>query len=259
MTKPTPATPAPRPYAFVKGAGANTIVLLHGFGGFHGAWTEIQPGLVSGATVLAYDLPGHNRSLHLPTNGSAGVAVKAILADLQLRGITKAHFIGHSMGGAIATLIGLRAPEMAQSLTLLSPGGFGPEINADLLRRYGAATNADELRGCLNEMSAPGFEMPTKYVVGLSATRRLPGQHDKLVEIASTITKDGRQGEIPREMLATLSMPVTVVWGTKDTVLPFHQTEGLPSSFKLEVLPGKGHMLMEEAREPVLRILRRKL
>lgn len=246
----------PRPYAFIKGVGPKTIVLLHGFGGYHAAWTEIQPGLVQGAKVLAYDLPGHNRSLGYPNAGPAGVAVKAILADLAARGVTKAHFVGHSMGGAIAALIGLRAPEMAQSLTLLGPGGFGPEINADLLRRYGGATNADDLRGCLNEMSAPGFDMPTKYIVGLAAVRGLPGQHEKLVEIAAAITRDGKQGEIPREMLAALAMPVTVVWGTEDTVLPFAQSRDLPAGFKLEVLPGKGHMLMEEAREAVLRIIR---
>ena len=247
---------APRPYAFIKGNGPKVIVLLHGFGGYHGGWSEIQPGLVNGATVIAYDLPGHNRSLGYPNAGPAGVAVKAILADLQMRGITQAHFVGHSMGGAIAALIGLRAPDLAQSLTLLAPGGFGPEINADLLRRFGAVANADDVRGCLNEMSAPDFFMPTKYVVGLSATRRLPGQHEKLVEIAEAITKGGKQGEIPREMLAGLAMPVTVVWGTEDTVLPFAQTNDLPEAFRLEVLPFKGHMLMEEAREAVLRIVR---
>jgi pimeloyl-ACP methyl ester carboxylesterase len=248
---------APRPYAFIKGNGPRTIVLLHGFGGYHGAWTEIQPGLVQGATVLAYDLPGHNRSLAYPGAGPAGVAVKAILQDLKMRGIERAHFVGHSMGGAIAALIGLRAPDVAQSLTLLAPGGFGPEINADLLRRYGAATQADDVRRCLNEMSAPGFSMPTKYVVGLAATRNVPGQQDKLVEIAAAITKDGKQGEIPRETLASLAMPVTVVWGTEDSVLPFSQTEGLPAAFQLEVLPGRGHMLMEEVPETVLRIIRK--
>ena len=184
------------------------------------------------------------------------MAVKAILADLQARGITKAHFVGHSMGGAIASLIGLRAPDVAESLTLLAPGGFGPEINADLLRRYGAATNADDLRSSLNEMSAPGYAMPTKYVVGLAASRGGLGQHEKLVEIVAAITKGDRQGEIPRDMLATLTMPVTVVWGTEDTVLPFSQAQDLPQSFKLEVLAGKGHMLMEEARDLVLRIIR---
>lgn len=252
----TEQTAVPRPYAFVKGKGAKTIVLLHGFGGFHGAWSEIQPGLVSDATVLAYDLPGHNRSLAYPGAGSASVAVKAILADLAARNITKAHFVGHSMGGAIAALIGLRAPALVQSLTLLAPGGFGPQINADLLGRFGAATNADDLRACLEDMSAPDFRMPTKYVMGPAAVRGIPGQRDKLVEIAAIITKGGVQGEIPREMLATLAMPVTVVWGTRDTVLPFGQTKGLPASFKLIVLEGKGHMLMEEAPELVLRIIK---
>ena len=74
----TEQPPAQRPYAFVKGTGQKIIVLLHGFGGYHGAWTEIQPGLVNGATVLAYDLPGHNRSLSYLNAGPASVAVKAM-------------------------------------------------------------------------------------------------------------------------------------------------------------------------------------
>ncbi|MBS9721102.1 alpha/beta fold hydrolase [Tianweitania sp. BSSL-BM11] len=245
-----------RLYASVEGTGPKVIVLLHGFGGFHGVWSQIQPELADDATVLAYDLPGHHHSLHYPNAGSAGVAAKAILADLEERGVERAHFVGHSMGGAIAALIGLRAPQAAETLTLLAPGGFGPQINADLLRRYGAAMRVDELQACLNEMSAPDFTMPTEPAVRLAEARATPGQQDKLVEIAAAITKGDQQGEIPREMLATLAMPVTVALGTGDPVLPFSQTGNLPVNFKLDVLPGRGHMLMEEAPDDVVRIIR---
>ncbi|WP_187972283.1 alpha/beta fold hydrolase [Aquibium microcysteis] len=246
-------------HARVQGKGPETVVLLHGFGGHHDGWYDIQPALAAGARVLAYDLPGHGRSLAYPGAGSAHVAAKAILADLAARGLSRVHFAGHSMGGAIAVLAALRAPEAVASLTLIAPGGFGPEINFDLLRRYAAATNADELRACMNEMSARGFPMPTKYVAGLMAVRAVPGQREKLIEIGALITRGERQGEIPRDTLATLAMPTRVLWGTEDSVLPYRQTTGLPAGMALETLPGKGHMLLEEATEPVIRAIRRSL
>lgn len=243
-------------YAREQGKGDQTIVLLHGFGGHHRVWFDIQPALARQARVLAYDLPGHGGSLGYPGAGSATVAVKAVLADLAERGVGKAHFTGYSMGGAIATLIAMRSPAAVASLTLLAPGGFGPEINAPLLRRYAAATNADALRATMDEKAGPSFSIPTKYVAGLAAVRTIPGQREKLEEIHAIITKDGRQGEIPRVALAGLKMPVSLVWGTADPVLPFSQTKDLPPLFRLQAIEGAGHMLLIEAEQTVVRTIR---
>lgn len=246
-------------YAREAGRGGRALVLLHGFGGHHKVWYDIQPALARDARTLAYDLPGHGASLDFPGAGPPTVAAKAILADLEARGIARAHVAGFSMGGAIATLMGLRAPEKITSLTLLAPGGFGPEINAPLLRRFGAATGADDLRRAMSEMGAPGFVMPTKHVAALTAVRRLAGQRAKLEEIGALITRDDRQGEIPREALAGLNMPVTVVWGTKDPMLPFSQTLGLPPAFRLCAVEGAGHQLLVEAEKTVVREIRKSL
>jgi pyruvate dehydrogenase E2 component (dihydrolipoamide acetyltransferase) len=244
-------------YAREAGRGGKTIVLLHGFGGHHRVWYDIQPVLARDARTLAYDLPGHGASLDYPGAGAATSAAKAVIADLAARGIGKAHLVGYSMGGAIATLIALRAPDAVASLTLLAPGGFGPEINASLLRRYASATGADDLRPIMSEMAAPGFVMPTKYVASLTAVRRLPGQREKLEEIVALITRDDRQGEIPRDVLAGLAMPVSLVWGTADPVLPFSQTRDLPPSFRLRALDGVGHQLLVEAEKTVVQEIRK--
>lgn len=248
-----------RLYVREAGRGEKTVVLLHGFGSDHRVWHDIQPALVRGARTLAYDLPGHGASMDFPGAGPATVAAKAVLADLDARGVDKAHFAGHSMGGAIAALIALRVPERVASLTLLSPGGFGPRINADLLRRYAAATGADALRPLMSEMAAPGFVMPTKYVASLTAMRSRPGQRQKLLEIIEIIARDGRQGEIPRDALAGLAMPVSLVWGTVDPVLPFAQTRDLPDGFRLRALDGVGHQLLVEAERIVVQEIRKSL
>jgi pimeloyl-ACP methyl ester carboxylesterase len=244
-------------YARVKGSGAAVpVVLLHGFGGGIDDWYDIQPDLSRDRPALAYDLPGHGRSLDHPAAGNAGAMAKAILADLDTRGIARAHVAGFSMGGAVACLIALRAPERLASLTLLAPGGFGPEINGPLLRRFATPADADELRAAMNDMAAPGYAFETKYVAALAALRRIEGQPTKLESISGVIARDGRQGEIPRETLATLKMPVTVVWGTEDPVLPYSQSANLPPAFHFISIPGAGHMLPVEARKAVTAAIR---
>lgn len=243
-------------YAREKGNGREALVLLHGFGGHWMDWYDIQPDLARDARVLAYDLPGHARSLDHPAAGSASGMAKAILADLDRRGIPRVHVAGFSMGGAVATLMALRAPDRVASLTLLAPGGFGPDISEPRLKHLASPGSTDGLRAAVNALGAPGFDMPTKNIAALAATRSLPGQEEKLVEIVGKIAKDGKQGEIPRDSLATLAMPVTVLWGTDDPVLPFSQSEGLPEGFQLVVLPGIGHMLPEEARKSVIHAIR---
>lgn len=243
-------------HAREKGNGPETLVLLHGFGGLSMDWYDIQPDLARDARVLAYDLPGHARSLDHPAAGSASGMAKAILADLDARGIARVHVAGFSMGGAVATLMALRAPDRVASLTLLAPGGFGPDISEERLANLAAPATTDDLRAAMNAMCAPGFEMPTKNVAVYAAMQSAPGQREMLMEIAEKISKGGRQGEIPRASLATLAMPVTVVWGTADPVLPFPQSENLPEAFRLAVLPGVGHMLLEEARKQVIHAIR---
>ena len=246
-----------RLHARAKGDGGAAVVLLHGFGGDHGEWVDIQPDLARDHRTLAYDLPGHGRSLDVAGAGSAGAAAKAVLTDLTARGIDRVHVVGFSMGGAVATLMALRAPGRIASLTLLAPGGFGPEINSDLLERFAASATADELRATLDEMAGPDFRLPTRNVAGLAAVRFAPGMRDSMMRIVGSIARDGRQGEIPRASLESLAMPVTLVWGTADPVLPFAHTDNLPARFALHPIPGAGHMLPVEALKTVISLIRR--
>ncbi|TIQ21800.1 MAG: alpha/beta fold hydrolase [Mesorhizobium sp.] len=246
-------------YAAERGDGPKTVVFLQGFGGCHGDWHEVISILAAGSRTLAYDLPGHGLSLDFPGGGPARTAARAVLADLAARDIQRVHLVGHSMGGAAAVLMALAEPEAIASLTLLAPGGFGTEINGPLLRRYAAAAGKSEIRACFAAMSGPQSPPSERIVDVLGEMRARPGQLHKLVEIAAAMTRDDRQGVIPRERLETLNMPVMVVWGTDDTVLPFSQADGLPAHFHLHHVLEAGHMLVEEAPGLIAEIVRRNM
>lgn len=243
-------------YVAERGAGSKTIVFLHGFGGSHEVWRRVCAALGGSARTMAYDLPGHGNSLGHLAPGAKAIA-RAILADLSIRGLGRVHLVGHSMGGAVATLMALADPERVASLTLLAPGGFGPEINGPLLRRYAAAADRGEIRACLAAMSGPGSVPPEHVVDALFHAREHPDQLQSLVDTAAAITRDDRQGVIPREAFVIFHMPVMVVWGTEDPVLPVEQADSLPAHFHLHHVLGAGHMLVEEAPDLVAEAVRR--
>ena len=246
-------------YVAERGAGPKTVVLLHGFGGCHDIWREVTAALAPDIRTLAYDLPGHGLSLDFPGSGPARTAARAVLADLTARGIGRVHVAGHSMGGAVAALMALAEPDRIASLTLVAPGGVGPEINGPLLRRYAAAADRREIRASLAAMSGPQSPPPERIVGVLAEGRRRPGQLPKLIEIAAVMTRDERQGVIPREQLDTLNMPVMVVWGTDDPVLPVTQADSLPAHFHIHHVLDAGHMLVEEVPGVVTQALRRNM
>lgn len=239
------------------GTGSETVALLHGFGGSHAAWAPIQESLAAGAATLAYDLPGHGASFDYPEAGSAKVAAQALLADLAARGLARVHLAGHSMGGAVAALMAIMEPGRIASLTLLSPGGFGPEINHRLLTRYAAAGDEAALRACMEAMYGWMSPVPDAAIAEALAARAEPGRGDRLVAMATGLVRDGRQGQLPRERLAAFEMPVSVVWGGLDNVLPARQAQGLPWQFAVHLFPDLGHMLPQEAPDEMLAIMRR--
>ena len=221
------------------------LVLLHGFGGDHTAWFTVLPRL--DGPSLAYDLPGHGLSLRAPGAGKAGAMAKGLVADLDARGVTRFHLVGHSMGGAVATLVAMRVPERVVSLTLLAPGGFGPDIAYDVLQQWAAADSRPAISRALRRMTAPGHQTGAFEIGRVEAMRRRPGQVAELRRIVTGLVDDkGRQGAIPRDDLRSLAPPTTLVWGDADPVLSPRHADGLEDAMRVVRLSGAGHMLMEE-------------
>lgn len=228
------------------GSGSRTIVFLHGFGATHRAWATVQEELSRSFSTIAFDLPGHGGSLDFEGAGRAKLAADAVTADIRSRGLGSVHLVGHSMGGTIAALLALRAPELAASLTLLAPGGFGPEINQRLLTRYARAIRRDELQDALENMFGWNNPVPEGVLDDHVRMRAVPGQRERLLAIVDQIACDGVQGVIARDELRKLKVPVKVVWGTQDRVLPTRQAHHMPGMFGVHIFEDTGHMLQNE-------------
>lgn len=236
------------------------LVLLHGFGGIGSAWAPVIERLDPDEPLVVYDLPGHGHSLDAGGVGHAGVMAKAILGDLDRRAISSFHLCGHSMGGAIASLIALRARDRVASLILVAPGGHGPEIDHQALRRYGLAVEPDELAGGLAAMAAQGVAFEAAGLERLAAARRNAGATDRLMEILQSFLVETDcqigQGTLPLSSFADLSIPTRLIWGTADPILPVAQAKNIWQGAEFTLIEGAGHMLIDEAPERVAAAIR---
>ncbi|PVB61546.1 alpha/beta fold hydrolase [Labrenzia sp. 011] len=258
MTDLDPSAPLHLPFREQPTTGPDTgapVILLHGFGGDRQTWLNIQTGLAPHKRSIAFDLPGHGEALDWPRIGNAGVAAKAVAQSLEALGLTRVHLVGHSMGGAVAALVALRAPEIAASLTLLAPGGFGPEINHRLLRRYAAATDPAEMETLLEQFFGWEFKLPKFLARTAAESRARPGAAVTLQAVADEIIDGDVQKTLPRGELAALPLPIKVIWGTQDRVLPTRQAHKLPGIVATHIFERVGHMVHLEIPREVTRLI----
>jgi pyruvate dehydrogenase E2 component (dihydrolipoamide acetyltransferase) len=89
-----------------------------------------------------------------------------------------------------------------------------------------------------------------KMLDDIISYKRLDGAVEALNTIAGTIFKDGRQVVelVPR--LADLAIPLQIIWGEGDRIIPAAHANGLPASVRVHFVPRAGHMVhMEKAQE----------
>ncbi|PLX38362.1 MAG: alpha/beta hydrolase [Hyphomicrobiales bacterium] len=256
MASASDAAVAPRLFASVseatgEGRDKAPVVFLHGFAGKHSTYDTVR-GVIGGQrTTIAFDLPGHGGSRPWPQTGNAGVAAKAVLNELSERGLERVHLVGHSMGGATAALVAMRAPERMASLTLLAPGGFGAEINQRLLRRYAVAREAGELKLLMEQFFGWRRPLPDGLIEDMVAERADPEATESFGMIVEEILDGEVQKVLPRRDIAKLGCPVKVVWGTQDRVLPTRQAHHLPGEVAVHIFDEVGHMPHLEVPEAV--------
>ncbi len=227
------------------------VLFLHGFGGLGAQWRGYQMAVSYKAPTYAFDLPGHGKSLDYPEAGPPIIAARAVVQEMEELGIEQAHFVGHSMGGAIASLISLIAKNKVASLTLLAPGGYGREFNHPLLMKWAAAKTRDELQAVMPNFFGPDYEIPEKVFDFQFEARSRPGAVKLLITIGEGLSNDGTQGVLPLDDIMSQSLPISVVWGEEDSVLPVSQGHALKDKVDLHILKRVGHSPAEEAVEAV--------
>ena len=227
------------------------VLLIHGFGGDLNNWLFTQPALSEAHRTIALDLPGHGGSSKHVGAGDLASLSGAVFAFLEARGIAKAHLVGHSLGGAVALRLALDKPAHVASLTLLAPAALGEAIDGEFAESFIAASRRKQLQPVLEKLFADTKLVSRDMAEDLLKFKRLDGAQEALTAIADANFGGGRQREILRDRLGELDgIPIQVIWGELDAIIPVGQVEGLPGPVRVHRLSGTGHMPhMEKAAE----------
>lgn len=239
-----------------RGQGAESAVLIHGFGGDLNSWMFNHESLASSHSVYALDLPGHGSSSKKVGDGTLEGFAKVLAGFLDSVGVSKAHLVGHSMGGAVAAMFARNHPERCLSLTLIASAGLGPEIDSEYIRGFVSATRRNDLRPQLEKLFADSRLTTRQLVDDTLKYKRLDGVESALRTIASQFCPADRQPVILREQIIESKIPVLVLWGTEDRIIPAAHATNLPKQVRTELLPGYGHMVHMEAASKVNAVIR---
>ena len=242
------------------------LVLLHGVASSRLIWRHVCGPLSARRRVVAVDMPGFGASQPAGPGFEFG-AVAGRLAD----GLALERFdlVGHSLGGAVAVAVAAHRPEAVRRLVLVAPAGLAPRaVGVAALLGQGAelATHARNVLGYRwADRAAARWAM-------LAATVADPGalapDDARLILAASDggrrIADGVRQALAAdlRDDLAAAPMPVGLIWGTADRVVPYGGLEALrelrPDAV-VETLPDTGHMPHVERPDEFVAALERLL
>jgi pimeloyl-ACP methyl ester carboxylesterase len=101
------------------------LIALHGWLDNAGSFSRIAPLLASKRHVVALDLRGHGRSSHLPPGAWYHYVdyFDDLRATLDHFGWSRAEFLGHSLGGTLASLFAAIHPERVEQCSLVEALG----------------------------------------------------------------------------------------------------------------------------------------
>jgi pimeloyl-ACP methyl ester carboxylesterase len=235
-----------------------SVVMVHGAQNDHSVWILQSRYLAHhGFNVLAVDLPGHGKSA-----GNALLSIEAIadwLLDLVATvGISKCHWIGHSMGSLAVLEAASRRQETALSLTLV---GTAVPMRVSEVLLNAARDNESQAFDMINFWSHsklnhhPGAPGPGFSVFNQS--RRLMERQKPGVLLTDFAACNAYQGGI--DAAKRIHAPTLLILGEQDAMTPPKAAANLLASIPgatRTVIEQCGHSLMNERPDKVLLALK---
>ncbi|EGU59508.1 acetoin dehydrogenase E2 subunit dihydrolipoyllysine-residue acetyltransferase [Vibrio nigripulchritudo ATCC 27043] len=233
------------------------LLFIHGFGGDLDNWLFNLE--VSANPVYALDLPGHGQSTKALNGDPIECLSQTISEFVSAKNISQCHLVGHSMGGLLAAKFAIENPSLAVSLTLLSPAGLTSKINEDYLVKFSEADYRKAMKITVSLLFADQSLVNRSMVDDLLKYKRLDGVEEALHTLRKAMSVNGQQTINLVEQLQNLVLPVTVIWGQQDQIVPLTpevEDLSLGTQIRIELLPDVGHMPQMEAVDKVNEVLK---
>jgi pimeloyl-ACP methyl ester carboxylesterase len=225
------------------------LVLLHGVATSRMIWRRVIEPLAQRHRVIAVDVPGFGESAPAGPGFDLEQVADRLVDGL---GLERFDLVGHSLGGAVAVATAARNPEAVRRLVLVAPAGLAPRATHIAAALGHAAERVEHARFALGHhlVARPRARLAMFGFTVADAARLHPADARLLLDasvgalrIAAGVRR-ALEADL-RDDLAAAPMPVALIWGTTDRIVPFSGLEALrrlrPDAV-VETLPAIGHI-----------------
>ncbi len=243
----------------VAGSGP-AIVLIHGIGDNSTTWDTVQAKLAQRFTVIAPDLLGHGKSDKPRADYSVAAYANGMRDLLSVLDIDSATVVGHSLGGGVAMQFAYQFPQLVDRLILVGAGGVTKEVNV-ALRVASLPLGSEALALLRLPLVLPALQVIGRMGGALFGTTGVGRDIPDMLRILADLPEPTASSAFARTLRAvvdwrgqvvtmldrcylTQSVPVQLIWGGSDSVIPVSHAEmahaAMPGS-QLEIFEGSGH------------------
>jgi len=245
------------------------VVLLHANYASLFMWEPWAAALKDRYRVIRVDLPAHGLTGPEPSGNYSLQRIQSLFEQfVDARGLERFVVVGTSIGGTVAMRYAADHPERIERLVMISPGSLEARVRgrttpanvpkiADVLAWVTPrAFTAYMLR---NDYGDPA-RVTDAVIDEWYAMWMREGNRQAMIDLLRQYVSGGVEAKI-----RSIRVPVLLIWGEKNKRVPLalaYETRALLGNspqVQLEVLPGIGHMLVQEAPKQSAAVIRRYL
>ena len=231
------------------------LVYLHGWGGSKELWWNALDALAAdGFYGVALDLPGTGGTVLPPGLTTMADTARWVHDTCGRLGLDSVTLVGHSMGGNLAAQVALDYPALVRRLVLvdaaLEPSHLPARSRLPLSARYGLAA-LRLMRLASLPLAAVGARVPHAHRGGdwLPSARRahlyVTSSDDAALQVQLRALAEN---PLDFARLAALPMPLLIVHGERDPIVPVGRARALAAALphaRLALFPSALHCPMD--------------
>lgn len=249
---------SPPPLIVTEEGKGEPVLLLHGLGGSGHVWGELIALGKEQFRFLHLDLPNHGRATSWAKMTPREVALR-IAERFGYGEDGGIYVVGHSFGGVVALELAAIAPKLVRGVLVAAApamglGGLKTALSsplADWTMRIASLVrpSAKAVRTYVEFIWGVGPKPSPGAIQGYLFSMEAAGHHDATL----TALRSLAEYVPPAEALKADGVPVQLVYGDRDRLVPLKQGEALSRALgaPLRIVRGAGHCLPEERPETI--------
>jgi pimeloyl-ACP methyl ester carboxylesterase len=257
----------------VAGSGP-AILLIHGIGDNSTTWSTVQSKLAQRFTVIAPDLLGHGKSDKPRADYSVAAYANGMRDLLSVLDIDRVTVVGHSLGGGVAMQFAYQFPQLVERLILVGAGGVTKDVNI-ALRVASLPMGSEALAFLRLPLVLPAVHVVGRVAGAMFGSTELGRDIPDVLRILADLPEPTASSAFARTLRAvvawsgqvvtmldrcylTKSVPVQLIWGSADSVIPVSHARlahaAMPGS-RLEIFDGSGHFPFHDDPDRFVEVL----